>query len=411
MQETHPTDTTPKLLRRTVLKSTAASATFAVFGGRAVADEHDDDLPADDDEEFAAVVFPNQVTDGSSIDIEWARLPEGGFISIVDPVAAHESLWPIEGELMPSLEELVATQVRGVTPFLEAGEHEDVVLELDDPLEGEKLYQVWVHRDTTGTETFDYVDSVGEEDGPYPAPFDPDDDEEVDEDAETIPPGTEIELDGQTGGWVGIAPAEIEGEQNPTLTLEDGESYELGWTQGDGQGHNIAIRDEDGDTVDGLSTSVTTDPGDDQWLEFDASEEMVEYVCEPHSGTMVGDIVVQTDEDDPDDEENDEDAANDEENGEEAADDEENGEDEEEEREEAAGPEDPTEEEDDATEIHPTQVPNIVMGDAYLHRLEDPDEDPTADETADVPAQEEEREEAAGPDDPTEEEDEDQDEE
>jgi len=105
-----------------------------------------------------------------------------------------------------------------------------------------------------------------------------------------IEPGTAIEFDGQTGGWVGISPTEIEGETNPTLDLVEGEMYEIGWTTGDGAPHNIAIHDEDDSVVDGLSTPITNDPGDDQWLSFEASSEMAHYVCEVHPGSMIGDI-------------------------------------------------------------------------------------------------------------------------
>lgn len=103
----------------------------------------------------------------------------------------------------------------------------------------------------------------------------------------------QFEFNGQTNAWVGIAPGEIEGEENPTLTLQEGEMYEIGWTEGDGAGHNIAIRNDEGDIVDDLRTEITSDPGDDQWLEFEATAEMAEYVCEPHVSAMVGEIDVQ----------------------------------------------------------------------------------------------------------------------
>ncbi|WP_254862729.1 cupredoxin domain-containing protein [Halovivax gelatinilyticus] len=124
---------------------------------------------------------------------------------------------------------------------------------------------------------------------------DPDDDDEDDDTGNgfEIEPDTQIEFDGQTEGWIGIAPDDIEGEENPTLVLEEGESYEIGWTEGDGATHNIEIRDDDGEVVDDLETDFTDSPDDDQWLEFEASDEMTTYVCEPHETTMVGDIEVE----------------------------------------------------------------------------------------------------------------------
>ncbi|SDQ91946.1 plastocyanin/azurin family copper-binding protein [Natronobacterium texcoconense] len=108
-----------------------------------------------------------------------------------------------------------------------------------------------------------------------------------------IDPGTTIDLDGQTPGWEGIAPGEIDGETNPTLVLQEGETYEIGWSEGDGSQHNIAIWDDGGNVVDDLQTEQVFEPGDDQWLEFEASGEMASYVCEPHETTMIGDIVVE----------------------------------------------------------------------------------------------------------------------
>ncbi|MFP8952570.1 PVC-type heme-binding CxxCH protein [Natrialbaceae archaeon A-arb3/5] len=119
---------------------------------------------------------------------------------------------------------------------------------------------------------------------------DGDDDDEVPDDA--IEPGTTIELDGQTAGWVGISPESIEDDENPTLRLVEGETYELGWSGGDGAGHNIAIWDDNEDVVDDLATSQTSNPDDDQFLEFEASSEMVEYVCEPHEIVMRGDLEI-----------------------------------------------------------------------------------------------------------------------
>lgn len=108
-----------------------------------------------------------------------------------------------------------------------------------------------------------------------------------------IEPGTSIEFNGQTTAWVGIAPDSIADEENPPLPLESGETYEIGWSEGDGAGHNIEIWDSDGEIVDDLSTEVVTEPDEDQWLEFEASDEMAQYVCQPHQTTMIGEITVE----------------------------------------------------------------------------------------------------------------------
>ena len=113
------------------------------------------------------------------------------------------------------------------------------------------------------------------------------------DDGIAIEPGTEIEFDAQTAGWEGMAPDEIDGETNPTLVLEEGEEYTMGWNEGDGSTHNIEIWDDNGEVVDDLQTDLESEGGDDQFLTFEASAEMAEYVCEPHEGTMIGDLQVE----------------------------------------------------------------------------------------------------------------------
>ena len=97
-----------------------------------------------------------------------------------------------------------------------------------------------------------------------------------------IEPGTEIILEGETAGWVGIAPPEIEGETNPTLGLQEGETYEVSWEQGDGSNHNTEIWDADGNVVGDYASDLTNSPEDDDPMEFEVSEDMAIIRCEPH---------------------------------------------------------------------------------------------------------------------------------
>lgn len=99
----------------------------------------------------------------------------------------------------------------------------------------------------------------------------------------------EIELDGETSGWVGRAPMEIEGETNPTLTLEAGVDYTLTWTNTDGAPHNFAIDDGEGNDLVGLTDTISEE-GETQTVEFTASEEMSEYYCGIHPRSMRGTI-------------------------------------------------------------------------------------------------------------------------
>ncbi|SDQ67094.1 PQQ-dependent sugar dehydrogenase [Natronobacterium texcoconense] len=101
---------------------------------------------------------------------------------------------------------------------------------------------------------------------------------------------TEIELGGRSDAWIGQSPEEIEDEENPTLTLEEGETYEVTWENLDGVGHNFVIIDDEGDHL--VETEIITGEGETQSLEFEAEAEMAEYYCGPHPQTMRGDIEI-----------------------------------------------------------------------------------------------------------------------
>lgn len=98
----------------------------------------------------------------------------------------------------------------------------------------------------------------------------------------------EIRLMGYTRGWVGDEPELIDGITNPTIVLFEGEEYEITWENGDGGRHNIEIWDEEDAVVDGLATDLVTQRGATQSIQFTASPEAHQYVCEPHFRTMVG---------------------------------------------------------------------------------------------------------------------------
>ncbi|MFP9192693.1 PQQ-dependent sugar dehydrogenase [Natronosalvus vescus] len=107
---------------------------------------------------------------------------------------------------------------------------------------------------------------------------------------------TAIELGGVTSGWEGRAPPEIEGETNPTLSLEPGETYTITWENVDGLPHDIIILDAEGEEI--VGTEIMDDQGETQTLEFEATEEMSEYYCSVHPTTMRGDIQIGDAEDD-----------------------------------------------------------------------------------------------------------------
>lgn len=101
----------------------------------------------------------------------------------------------------------------------------------------------------------------------------------------------EIRLEGVTQNWVGVSPAPIEDEENPTLVLTEGQEYDVTWENGDGVPHNIEFRNADGEVIEG--TETMGEQGQTQTLTIEATSEMVEYVCNPHETMMVGDVEVQ----------------------------------------------------------------------------------------------------------------------
>ena len=129
-----------------------------------------------------------------------------------------------------------------------------------------------------------------------PAPPADEDDAEVDtgevnpadwEDVE------EIHFNGITEGWEGVEPAHIDGEENPTLTLFEGEEYTISFENTDGANHDLAIRDDEEQVVNDYQTELTREEGEEASLEIEATAEMAQYVCEPHQTTMVGEIQIE----------------------------------------------------------------------------------------------------------------------
>ncbi|MFC7044938.1 PQQ-dependent sugar dehydrogenase [Halobacteriaceae archaeon GCM10025711] len=101
---------------------------------------------------------------------------------------------------------------------------------------------------------------------------------------------TEIRLGGEIPGWVGQAPASIEGQTNPTLELSAGQPYRVTWENLDGAPHNFAVLDGDGNAL--VRSEIMNQQGETQSVEFTASAEMERYRCEVHPTTMAGEVSV-----------------------------------------------------------------------------------------------------------------------
>ncbi|ELY96562.1 hypothetical protein C482_15588 [Natrialba chahannaoensis JCM 10990] len=105
----------------------------------------------DELEGTASLSFPDQNTTGEAVEVASVDLSEGGFVVIYDDTTAA----------------LDPEDVIGVSGYLEPGEHGDVTIELEEPLEDDRSLVAAVHHDTTDDETFRYVERGGGDDEPY----------------------------------------------------------------------------------------------------------------------------------------------------------------------------------------------------------------------------------------------------
>jgi hypothetical protein len=117
----------------------------------------DSDMP-----DMAAVTFNDQTTDGSTVTVASANVPDGGFIAI------HNS---------SLLDGNVTGSVIGVSQKLDAGTYMNVEVSLYTGVPGANFNQsalqedqtliAMPHKDTNGNGTYDFITSGGKKDGPY----------------------------------------------------------------------------------------------------------------------------------------------------------------------------------------------------------------------------------------------------
>lgn len=109
--------------------------------------------------------------------------------------------------------------------------------------------------------------------------------------SETDAPGDEAtyyEFSGELSGWYGREPPGIDGEENPTITLRPGATYEITWTNRDGKAHRFAIEDARGNKL--VQSEKSSEQGATETTTFEATERMAAYYCTFHPSTMRGDV-------------------------------------------------------------------------------------------------------------------------
>jgi hypothetical protein len=103
--------------------------------------------PTPNDTPSASVTFSNQSADedGTLVTVDSVALPDGGFVAI------HR--------------DSVSGPVVGVSAYLSAGTHTDVLVRLDEAVDDRTTLVAMAHRDTDGDLVFEWT--YAEEDGPY----------------------------------------------------------------------------------------------------------------------------------------------------------------------------------------------------------------------------------------------------
>jgi hypothetical protein len=153
----------------------AVVATLVLWGGAATAVHAPAEQVATDDAdsaavasaavqaEDAAVTFSDQSANDSTVTVDNATLPEGGYVVVHDNTL-------LEGEVTGS--------VVGVSDYLEAGTHENVSVTLYENVSGAdfsnattpngtETFVAMPHQETNNNTTYDFVATNGTEDGPY----------------------------------------------------------------------------------------------------------------------------------------------------------------------------------------------------------------------------------------------------
>ncbi|MDS0283091.1 DUF7282 domain-containing protein [Haloarcula onubensis] len=100
----------------------------------------------------ATVSMADQPTTGDSVVVDRVVLSAGGFVTVHDATVT-------EGAVLDS--------IRGTSTYLDAGVHEDVRVELDEPVTGNTTLVPMAHMDTDGDESYTFDTSDGGADGPY----------------------------------------------------------------------------------------------------------------------------------------------------------------------------------------------------------------------------------------------------
>lgn len=141
------------LAQETETTTTDQETTTAMAGGETTTTEETASVTFLN--QTAGITFVEQTPNDTTVLIERAVLPEGGFVV----VHAAEN---VSGEYEQA-ENLTVGSVLGNSTYLEPGDHANVVIQLDRPLNESQTLVAMAHRDTNDNREYDFPEA----DDPY----------------------------------------------------------------------------------------------------------------------------------------------------------------------------------------------------------------------------------------------------
>lgn len=118
--------------------------------------------------ESEAVAASDRESDGATVVVDDASLPQGGFLAVYDELPDSPGPFALDHRVREALVEAGTWEAafRGASDHLE-GDEREAEIDLDEPLEDDTEVFVVAHRDTNDDGTFDWIDSAGSEDDPF----------------------------------------------------------------------------------------------------------------------------------------------------------------------------------------------------------------------------------------------------
>ncbi|MFC7212590.1 PEGA domain-containing protein [Saliphagus sp. GCM10025334] len=226
----------------------------------------------------ASISFADQTSDGETVTVDSVSLSHGGFVTVYD--GSEDSMLSPPAEEWNLQHESMSRTVVGASEYLEPGSHDNVEIELDELLDSSRDLVAIPHHDSTGTETYEFVESGGHADWLYYSrpPYD----------------YAFISLEGREADFEVEFPACTRVEV--TGTFEDGDHFnarQSGYApSGVATWHEYGIAVGDGHGPDAPFTGtivleVTGDPPSDEPIE--ESDDRIVYEIGPREvfGTMI----------------------------------------------------------------------------------------------------------------------------